>query len=174
MRLKRLRHLSKRFLVALWPAPPSVAESQWAYGFLWEGERRLFESLPNHDRRHLIGVAQRVDVSLGCLSEDRWIAAALLHDVGKSHSRLSPVGRAAATIWIEMKGLDRVSISNGQWSRRVYLYAQHPTLGSDDIRSCGGHEEAALWANAHDDPHLWSTTGFPSAVIDALTKSDDD
>lgn len=174
MRLRRIRHLTKRFIVALWPAGPSALESKWAEGFLWEGERRLFAALPNHDRRHLIGVARRVEASLGPLSEERWIAAALLHDVGKSHSRLGPIGRALATIWIEVKGIDGVADSKGRWSQRVSLYAMHPSLGGDDIRSCGGHEEAAIWASAHDNPRLWSATGFPSSVIEALTKSDDD
>jgi len=174
MRLKRLRHLSKRFFVALWPAAPSSSDLEWAEGFLWSGERELFALLPNHDQRHLIGVARRVDVSLGELSEERWIAAALLHDVGKAQSGLGPIRRAFATIWIEIKGVDGLAISRGAWSRRVYAYSQHPSLGCEDIRSCGGHEEAALWAKAHDDPAQWRATGFPSVVIDALTKSDDD
>ncbi|CAB4790952.1 MAG: HD domain-containing protein [Actinobacteria bacterium] len=174
MKLRRFRHLSKRFFVALWPVAPSSQDLEWAESLLWEGERGLFATLPNHDQRHLIGVARRVDASLGDLSEERWIAAALLHDVGKAQSGLGPIRRAFATIWIELKGVDGLALSQRAWSRRVYVYFQHPSLGCEDIRSCGGHEEAALWAKAHDDPKQWSATGFPSAVIDALTKSDDD
>ncbi|MSZ29432.1 MAG: HD domain-containing protein, partial [Actinobacteria bacterium] len=96
MKLRRFRHLSKRFFVALWPAAPSPQDLEWAESFLWEGERGLFATLPNHDRRHLIGVARRVDALLGDLSEERWIAAALLHDVGKAQSGLGPIRRAFA------------------------------------------------------------------------------
>lgn len=174
MSLKRLLHLSKRFFIALWPAAPPILETEWAEAYLWVGERKLFAALPNHDRRHLIGVARRVESSLGELLDERWIAAALLHDVGKSHANLNPVGRAFATLWIEIKGLDSIAKSKMAWTRRAYLYSQHPSLGCEDIRRCGGHEEAALWANAHDDPSLWNATGFPQEVIAALTKADDD
>ncbi len=174
MSFKKLLHLSKRFFIALWPAAPSILETQWAETYLRVGERTLFAALPNHDRRHLIGVARRVESSLGEISEERWIAAALLHDVGKSHANLNPVGRVFATLWIEIKGFDSLAESKRGWPRRVYLYSQHPSLGCDDIRKCGGHEEAALWANAHDDPSLWIATGFPREIVEALTKADDD
>lgn len=174
MNSKRLTHLSKRFFKALWPVAPSSLDTQWAEGYLWAGERTLFAALPNHDRRHLIAVARSVDSSLGELSEECWIAAALLHDVGKNNAHLSPIGRAMATIWIEIKGLDALSRSQGRWSKRVYLYSQHPSLGCDDIRRWGGHEEAAIWAGAHQDRSLWPATGFAGFVIEALTEADDD
>ena len=174
MNLNRLAHLSKRFLISLSPVAPSKSDTRWAEAYLWAGERTLFAALPNHDRRHLIGVARRVDSSLGELSEERWIAAALLHDVGKSNVHMNPIGRAMATIWIEIKGLDALSRSEGRWSKRVYLYSQHPSLGCDDIRRWGGHEEAAIWAGAHQDRSLWPATGFAAFVIEALTEADDD
>jgi hypothetical protein len=39
---------------------------------------------------------------------------------------------------------------------------------------CDGSREAALWAEAHQDPDLWPTTGLPERVIDALAAADDD
>ena len=88
MSFKKLLHLSKRFFIALWPAAPSILETRWAETYLRVGERTLFAALPNHDRRHLIGVARRVESSLGEVSEERWIAAALLHDVGNTLAKV--------------------------------------------------------------------------------------
>ena len=50
------------------------------------------------DRRHAAGVARRVEVALGDEATRPVLAAALLHDVGKTESGLGTYGRVIATI----------------------------------------------------------------------------
>ena len=91
-------HLVKRFTRSLWPGAPSAADETWVETVLDPSELLLFRRLPNHDRRHAIQVARRVQRTLGPVVDERWLTAALLHDVGKYHAGLSVPGRAVATV----------------------------------------------------------------------------
>ena len=177
--MSRAAHLARRFLGALWPGPPRAADVAWVQGVLTDAEYALWALLPNHDRRHSIRVARRVQRTLaGTVEADepRWLAAALLHDVGKLDAGLGLVGRVGATLAGAAAGHDMA----GPWSarrgvtRRVGLYLRHPELGAVRIRGAGGREEAARWAAAHHAEAAWARTGLPPAVVDALVAADDD
>jgi hypothetical protein len=135
--------------------------------------------MPNHDRRHSIAVARRVQRALDDTehpADDRWLAAALLHDVGKLDARLGVFGRVGATLAGAAAGHDMA----GVWSekrgitRRVGLYLRHPEIGADHIRVAGGPDLAARWAAAHHDRSAWASTGIPEPVVTALHEADDD
>ena len=108
--------------------------------------------------------------------DPRWLAAALLHDVGKLDAHLNVFARAGATIaggaaghemadaWIQKRGI----------TRRFGLYLKHAELGETRLRVVGAREEAAVWAGAHHDANTWDTLGWPSHVITALDEADDD
>jgi hypothetical protein len=175
----RQTHLVRRFFGALWPAAPKASDTAWVATVLNEREFEVWKRMPNHDRRHSIRVARDVEVMLAgtqYAGDARWLEAALLHDVGKLDARLGVFARVAATLagaaaghemadaWSEKKGI----------TRRFGLYLRHPELGASRIRMCDGSKEAALWAEAHQDPNLWATTGLPDTVITALATADDD
>ena len=67
--------------------------------------------------------------------EKRWIAAAMLHDVGKYDADLSVPGRAVATIVAIAPGRPGAASSGGRRrvgsGPRVALYAQHGELGAE-------------------------------------------
>lgn len=168
-------HLVRRFFGALWPAPPRPDEEAWAAVVLEPAELPLYERLPNHDRRHALRSGRRTQVALGPGAEPRWIAAALLHDVGKYDSGLSVPGRAIATVATTgNSGRRRVSRwkDRGGVRRRIWLYAQHGEIGAAEIRAAGGREEAAVWSEAHHHPETWSSLDFPPAVITILDAAD--
>lgn len=171
--IHRCVHLVRRFLGALRPGGPDPADAAWAASRLLPGEAALFAEMPAHDRRHAIGVARRVDAALG-VAPPAVLAAALLHDAGKIHARLGPFGRAAATIWIALRGRRRIAGASGAWARRCALYVAHPALGAAEIRSRGGREEAAAWAAVHHDESRWAEAGLDPAVVAALHAADDD
>ena len=108
--------------------------------------------------------------------DPRWVAAALLHDVGKLDSGLGVFGRVLATLAGAAAGHDMAE----PWSqkrgitRRFGLYLQHPELGAEPHPLCDGSREAALWAEAHHDPDRWASTGLPDVVVEALAAADDD
>ncbi len=137
-------------------------------------ELLLFRRLPNHDRRHALQVAHRAEASLGP-DADRWVAAAMLHDVGKYDAGLSVPGRAVATVVATgPSGESRVSrwACTGGWRRRFALYARHGELGAEQIRRAGGREEAAVWSEAHHHPERWAELSIPPAVVQALDDAD--
>jgi hypothetical protein len=168
-------HLVRRFFGALWPSAPSPADDAWAAQVSLPEELLLYRRLPNHDRRHAIRVGRRAERELGPESESRWIAAALLHDVGKYDADLSVPGRALATLaaagssgsrrmarWQDAKG----------FRGRAVLYSVHGELGAVEIRRAGGRDEAAVWSAAHHHPDAWPGLAIPQAVIVALDRAD--
>jgi hypothetical protein len=178
-RTRRGMHLARRFVTSLWPAAPAPADDAWVRDILDAEPYALWRRLPNHDRRHSIVVARRVQRALDGTDhhgDDRWLAAALLHDVGKLDARLGVFGRVGATLAGAAGGLDMAAI----WSekrgitRRVGLYLRHPEIGADHIRVAGGPDTAARWAAVHHDRGAWDATGIPTPVLTALHDADDD
>jgi hypothetical protein len=172
-------HLVRRFAGALRPGGPDPAEVEWVTTVLRPAEVDLWSQMPGHDRRHSLAVARRVERTLAggpYASDPRWLAAALLHDVGKLEAALCVPGRVGATLVAAPAGHARAR----SWStragvrRRVGLYLCHPELGARRIRACGGHEEAAQWAGAHHHPDQWPDLGIPPPVVEALHEADDD
>lgn len=175
----KLRHLARRFFAALRPGPPARPDLEWVARVLSPAELTLWNRMPNHDRRHSAAVARRVDAMLDGTAQAgdrRWLAAALLHDVGKLDSGFGVPGRVAATVTAAAAGRDtaRSWVARRGLRRRIGLYVEHPRLGADMIRVAGGTEEAAVWAAAHHTPDRWPTLPVPRVVVDALVAADDD
>lgn len=167
-------HLARRFFAALWPGPPSAADEEWVASILTRDELLLFRRLPNHDRRHAIGVARAVDARLAPSTDRRWLQAALLHDVGKYAAGLSVVGRALATVTADVAGPDRVVRWEGRrgWRGRVSTYARHGEIGEAEILAVGGAPEVASWAAAHHHPQRWANLSIEPDVVAALDAAD--
>jgi hypothetical protein len=175
----RSRHLSVRFFGALRPGGPSPPDTEWVADILPPAAFELWSRQPGHDRRHTVAVAREVDARLAGTSaagDPRWLAAALLHDVGKVDSRLGVYGRVVATLSGAVGGRDRAYAwsERGGFTRRVGLYLRHPEIGAVSIRLAGGPEEAAVWAAVHHDPPEWVRIDIPSEVVAALDAADND
>ena len=175
----KLAHLSQRFFRALWPGPARAVDLAWAESILTPAAMAEFRRLPNHDQRHALGVARDVqDPARGNPGRrrPRWLAAALLHDIGKLDARLGVYGRVVATVSGALAGrrmADAWSERRG-FTRRIGLYLRHPELGASRIRLAGGPEEAARWAEAHHQPDTWPDLELPPAVVAALDAADND
>jgi len=172
-------HLVTRFVGALWPGAPAATDVDWVRTILEPSEFALWSRQVAHDRRHTIGVARRVARELAptpFAGDTRWVAAALLHDIGKVQSRLSVFGRVVATLAGKATGKRRVA----QWSegrgvtRRVGQYLAHGPIGADLIRVAGGRDDVAAWAAIHHDRSAWADAPIPGAVVRALVVSDQD
>jgi hypothetical protein len=170
-------HLGRRFVRALWPGPPREQDVAWVAGILAPAEMELWCTLPNHDQRYTIRVAKLVEARLAgteYAGQPRWLAAALLHDVGKLDAGLGVVGRSVATVMGAAAGptrVDRWAQTSG-FRRRVAWYLRHDERGADRIRSAGGRDEAAGWAWAHHQRGRWPASGVPIAVAEALEAAD--
>ncbi len=174
---RRARHLVRRFLGAIIPRGPRLSERAWVEEILSDGELALWRQLPRHDRRHSIAVARRVARALGSTpdaDDPRWVAAALLHDVGKLDARLGVLGRVGATLaGLAAPDMAEVWSAKRGITRRVGLYLRHAELGEDRLRMVAARPEAQRWAGAHHRPDS-ADVGFPAHVVAALLEADDD
>jgi hypothetical protein len=170
-------HLVRRFLRALWPGRPAAEDVAWVESILEPNELDLWRALPTHDRRYTIRVARQVERRLAgteYAEQSRWLAAALLHDVGKIDAGLGVFGRSGATVvgaWAGSARLDRWAGKDG-FRRRVAWYRRHDERGADRIRVAGGRDEAARWAWAHHHRDRWPESGVPRPVAEALEAAD--
>ncbi len=159
----RLRplHRATRFFGSLLGGSPAPGDDEWAAQWLNEREVGAYRKMSAADRRHAIAVARAVLANLGRIglheADDaaRWVmAAALLHDVGKSVAGLGTYGRVVATLsgWIGGHDMAASWADTRGFTRKVGLYLQYPELGADVLRMAGSDERVVAWAAQHHDP----------------------
>ncbi|MGH8926520.1 MAG: HDIG domain-containing metalloprotein [Acidimicrobiia bacterium] len=110
----------------------------------WLGsEEASFFAQPAIDQRHGYRSASAVAV----LAPERkdMIRAALLHDIGKRHSRLGVVGRSFVTAMAKV-GLGRLV---GRKGGRADLYLRHGELAADELTDMGAEPLVVAFARAH-------------------------
>ena len=167
-------HLAKRFFGSLRPGGPAPADEHWVQSVLAEAELGLWRRMPNPDRRHAVGVARRVQRTLGHEATPPVLAAALLHDVGKVASGLGTYGRVVATLAGMAAGRETAAVwsRQGGFTRRVGLYLRHPTLGADMLIMAGSDPLTVAWTREHHLPaDQWT---IDPHVASALKAADDD
>ncbi|HEY6553053.1 MAG TPA: hypothetical protein VI669_06840, partial [Vicinamibacteria bacterium] len=97
----RLANLIRRQVAALSRLRASPADQAWAASVLEPAELALWRRLSPHDQYHSVEVARGVERRLSgteYAGDGRWLAAALLHDVGKILADLSLPERIVATL----------------------------------------------------------------------------
>jgi hypothetical protein len=169
-----VRHLVRRFFGSLRPGGPSAPDDAWAVARMTPAETRLWRRMSAPDRRHAIGVARRVDASLGPAAGRPVLAAALLHDVGKVESGLGPFRRAGATV-AEM-AWGRQAARHWRQRRgvvgRVGRYLCHDEIGAELLGAAGSETVTVAWAREHHlPPERWTVAVEVGA---ALKAADDD
>lgn len=179
-RLHRAWHLAKRFFGAMVPGGPSHADEAWVASVLPPALFAEWHAMPGHDRRHSIGVARRLHAGFRDTAhagdDPEWIAAALVHDIGKLDAGLGVFGRVTATLTRGVLGPERTDrwVARRGLRLRFARYYRHGELGADRIRAAGGSEIVARWASAHHDRSQWAGTGILPEVVAALDAADDD
>ena len=141
---------------------------------LSDDELKLWRRMSRPDRRHAAAVGRRVDRALGAEAGPPVLAAALLHDVGKTAAGLRTYGRVIATLTGAAGGRDMAAAwSQGRgFTRRVGLYLRHPDLGADMLALAGSDPLTVTWAREHHlPPERWTV---PRPLAEALKAADDD
>jgi hypothetical protein len=160
-------HLARRFAGSLRPGGPPAADTAWALAQLGPGERAVWTAMPGPDRRHSVGVARRVAAALPDAARPV-LAAALLHDVGKTRVGLRTPGRVVATLVGMARGRERAAVGEG----RIARYLRHDALGADVLAAAGSDPLTIAWAREHHlPPERWSV---PRPIGEALRDADDD
>ena len=167
-------HLVKRFFGSVLPVGPAASDRDWVEAQLLPGELEVWHKMSAQDRRHAAGVARRVERTLGTEAGRPVLAAALLHDCGKTVSGFGTYGRVIATVSANVAGHDQAvawSETRG-FTRRVGLYIEHPRLGADLLGMAGSAPLTVAWAAEHHlPPEDWSV---PSEIGRVLKDADDD
>lgn len=117
-------HLIARFREMGRPVTTIDVDADFASRILTNDEMRLWLEMDPRDRRHAVGVARRFVAALP-VSKREEVAAALLHDVGKSTVDLGRLGRSVATILPITAGMRR--------------YRRHEQVGAEMLRGIGAH-----------------------------------
>ena len=152
--MRRLLHLVRRFFATVIPLGPTRADDDWAREQLTEAEQELWSRMARVDRRHSARVARRVVDELGERATKPVVAAALLHDVGKTIPRLGAFGRVVATLSEAVAGeaQARLWVRSSGFTRRVGQYVLYPELGVDLLRMAGTDDLVIAWSREHHLP----------------------
>lgn len=164
------RHLVRRFFGSLRPGGPSADDAAWVEEHLSPAELKLWGRMSNADRRHAVGVARRVVAAVGDGVTDPVLAAALLHDVGKTAARLGTYGRVVATLSGKVAGHDMAMAwtETRGFTRRVGLYLEHPRLGADMLALAQSDPLVIAWTREHHLPEdAWTVPVEVGRVLHA-------
>jgi len=147
-------HRAGRFFSTAFGGGPDAADLEWAAGWLTEREATLFARMRASDRGHSVAVARAVERHFAALGEDppEWMmAAALMHDVGKSVPDLGVYGRTVATLsgWVGGADMSEQWADTTGFTRKVGLYMQYPRLGADLLSVAGSDSRVVAWAAEH-------------------------
>jgi predicted HD phosphohydrolase len=113
----------------------------------------LFRAMPRYDRRHGLAVARYLRT--GGHDDADLMAAALLHDVGKTcypGGGVSLAHRVAAVL-VRAVGpglLEQLGRENVRWRRSFYVQAHHAALGAELARKAGC-SPATVWLIRHHE-----------------------
>ena len=154
------------------------ADQEWVWSILMPAEFDLWTKLPAHDQYHTVRVAQKVQQRLAQTqqaNDDRWLGAALMHDIGKLESNLSGPERVIANLVgksISLSKARRWATAGSGLSRRIGLYLIHGSVGAEMLRATGARNELAAWAEVHQEYQFPAGLKIPRVVIRALSDSD--
>jgi len=172
-----LPELLRRAVAAARSAGEEPGDRAFARAHLTPGEFELWQRQSALDRDHSVRVARRVERRLAETvhgRDSRWVAAALLHDVGKADAQLSPLERAVATLAsrvVDSATARRWASQDGGRRSRIGSYLIHGEIGARMIRAAGGRAEAADWAEVHQGDR-GPGASIPPDVAAALVDSD--
>lgn len=168
--MKRLLHLVRRFFASLLPLGPKAVDDAWARDRLSDAEQDLWSRMARVDRRHSARVARRVEAELGEAATTPVVAAALLHDVGKTIPALGTFGRVVATL-SEMVADEETARRWAQtrgFTRRVGQYVLYPELGVDLLKLADSDELVIAWSREHHLPEAdWTVPVDLGRVLQA-------
>jgi putative nucleotidyltransferase with HDIG domain len=148
------RHLAARLLDVLTSRPLTAAEAIEAKGWLSPPEVDAYFEQSVADQRHGLTCARFV-ASRQPYREDL-IRSALLHDLGKRHARLGPIGRSLVTAWSKLGGKTR---------GRAHDYVEHGESGARELEAMGTEGLVSDFARHHHGERPPSITEADWALL---------
>lgn len=171
--MRRALYRIGQFWRALVPRQGSDSE-QRASHVLNPSLSELFSHLPQADQAHALRVLDQLQRQGE--TEPDLLAAALLHDVGKSRFPLAPWQRVMG--WAMLKLLPRRSnhwsqLGVDDWNKPLVVAKQHARWGAEMVAANGGSERLVeLIQHHHDEPSAAFESDLCRQLI-ALRQADD-
>ena len=175
---RRLRYRVGQFLISLWSR---VAADERAILALWlpPPAALLFQNMARRDQRHSLNVFYTLRSS-GYEQADL-LAAALLHDVGKTVHQGRRLRLGHRVIIVVLKAiqpalLERLSAAGeapGDWRHPFYVHQHHPQLGARLAREAGCSELTASLIRRHQTRLPATLASEDDRLLAALHAADD-
>jgi hypothetical protein len=148
----RISYRAGQFLRSVFPRLNDT-DKQLVRGILHPELAGLFFSMNRADQLHSIRVLK--DLIRSGQSDDDLLAAALLHDVGKSRDPLNPLQRALIVLanLVAPALVDRLGQANharGLW-KPFRSAVQHPRWGAELVEANGGSPRLAAIIRRHQE-----------------------
>lgn len=153
-----LGHLSFRFLDVVSSRALDSAERAIVESWLNKELATAFFEQPPHDQRHGYE-AGLVTVDAG--ADDDVIVSAVLHDIGKRHSRLGVIGRVIASVLIKL---------GVPLTRRMQLYRDHGLTAARELAGLGAPALSIDYALHH---HGSKPDSIPEDTWRLLSRADE-
>lgn len=151
-------HLIRRFFAVAAARDLDDDELAQIERWLSPAELSLFLAQPTADQRHGYEAGLHAQKNR---ANRAVVAAAALHDIGKRHARLGPIGRSLATVMIIVGAASR-------WER-ASAYRDHGPIGAEELERAGADSLVVAFARHH---HEGRPAGIDSQTWDLLEAAD--
>lgn len=153
-------HLAARFFDVVTAARLDEREEALLNTWLRPVERALFLAQSPADQRH--GWECGAEVAAVVPDRPDLIRAALLHDVGKRHASLGPVGRVIASVVIRLS----------RWRPgRIGLYAAHGSVAATELGELGAEPVVVAFARHHHEERPESIPAWEWSLLVAADRA---
>jgi len=160
----------RQFLVAL-TASLSNGDLAEADSHLPPEARALFRRMPRDGQAHALRVLR--DLKRAGHDHPSLLAAALLHDAGKSAARVTPLTRS---IFVVVKRIAPAWLGRllaGGWRAPLVALRDHPRVGAEWARAAGCDELTVSLIARHQDRPDDASAGEADRLLRALQEVDD-
>ncbi len=153
-------HLAARFFDVVTAQPLDPVDLGRLNDWLSPVEQAIFLGQRAADQRH--GLECGLEVARNHADRLDLVRAALLHDVGKRHARLGPLGRVLASILIRL---------HTPLGARVRSYEAHGPIGSDELLELGAEGLVVDFARHHHGARPASITSEDWDLLESVDRA---
>ena len=144
-----------------------LAESE---ALLPAGARALFRRMPSDGQAHALRVAR--DLKRAGETHPALFTAALLHDAGKSATRLTPLTRSIYVVLKRLAPNWLNRLADAGWRRPLVALRDHPRIGADWARQAGCDELTVALIARHQE-QVDQAGSEEDRLLQALQQVDD-
>lgn len=139
------------------------------------GAQKLFRTMSVPDQRHSLAVMRTLRRQ--GRAEPDLVAAALLHDVGKSGAWLTPIHRTVIVLSKHLAPRFLAWLARGEprlksWRRPFVVHRQHPGLGAQRAEQAGCSPLTVSLIRRHQDPIGHAPINQEEELLAALQHAD--